>query len=338
MKKKQLIITTLGLCIALSGIVGYQSYAGNLSFISSGRFEYDNATTDPSDDVIFDVQDLVSLDNKVESLASEVGNSKTDILNTLKTKNNPNFTVSDTASFADITNYISQIDTVPADTFYYVDGTEGDSATIERYKKIGEEYFACDANGLVADGISATDVTSKTLVPYTASVTGNLSAGSAGFSSGQFYLGDGSDNAAYYAQGVVDGMSEVLDNLDVQYTYHVHEGSEGTTANGCYTKAVYHSHMDSCYAQATGTIVQIPTYNDGGIYAFDYRCNRCNTTTGTIRGDTNEGIHDEQGQLSGTHNCGYSITVCGKTTDTVESYSLGCGKTEETVESVTITY
>ena len=87
------------------------------------------------------------------------------------------------------------------DTYFYEAGTEGDSATIIRYKKIDNQFYVCDAYGIVADGTSATDVTSKTLVPYTATAAGNLSAGSAGYASNSFILGDGSDNASYYEQG-----------------------------------------------------------------------------------------------------------------------------------------
>ena len=132
-------------------------------------------------------------------------------------------------------------------------------------------------------------------------------------------------------------MQQVLDNLDVQYTYHVHEGSASTTANGCYTTAVYHSHVTACYVEATGSIGQLRSYADSGIYAYTYGCNRCNTETGWIRGNTIEGEHTETGKLSGTHYCGYMITTCGKE-NTIEKYTLGCGKTEDTVESVTITY
>lgn len=128
-------------------------------------------------------------------------------------------------------------------------------------------------------------------------------------------------NAAYYAQGVVDGMSEILDNLDVQYTYHVHEGSESATANGCYTKAIYHSHINSCYIQCSGTA----NSKGGAGNAWKYTCNKCNKDYWV-------------GSWGADFPCTEKILSCGKTSSTIDNYTLGCGKTEETIESATIIY
>ena len=51
-----------------------------------------------------------------------------------------------------------------------------------------------------------------------------------------------------YTQGVADGLSKV----NVQYTYHVHEGNASTTANGCYITPIYHNHSSSCYVRCNG--------------------------------------------------------------------------------------
>ena len=91
---------------------------------------------------------------------------------------------------------------IPENTYFYEEGTEGDSTTIVRYKKINDEYFVCDENGIVAEGTAATDVTSKTLIEYSATAAGNMTAGSAGYASNSFFLGDGSDNAAYFDKSV----------------------------------------------------------------------------------------------------------------------------------------
>lgn len=123
-------------------------------------------------------------------------------------------------------------------------------------------------------------------------------------------------------------MSEVLDNLDVQYTYHVHEGSEGTTANGCYVKASFHSHVRK-YCSPQVYCNQGPESNTnpdtGSIvykyYGFCSNCGRKMYHNGSIAYEP----------------CA-SCYTCGKSTSSIESYGIGCGKTEETIESVTIKY
>ena len=211
MNFKTLSICTAALVLILSGIVGIGSKAGSTTFLSQGDVKTKNG------DVLFAVEDLVTLDNKIDaveaeltSLESSVGNNKTEILNALSI--NPNLSVSPDASFADITTYIQNMSTVPADTYFYEDGTEGDAGTIVRYKKIDGQYYVCDANGRVSEGAGATDVSSKTLVPYSATAAGNLSAGAAGYASNSFILGDGSDNAAYYEDGISFADSRINEN------------------------------------------------------------------------------------------------------------------------------
>lgn len=119
-----------------------------------------------------------------------------------------------------------------------------------------------------------------------------------------------------YTQGVADGLSKV----NIQYTYHVHQGTEGTTANGCYTKPVYHTHS-SCYRVCGGHQYTISTHSS---YIM-VRCESCGAETKEIK-DYNSFI------------CGQAVLKCGKTTSTVEKYTLGCGKTEDTIESATIIY
>ena len=134
-------------------------------------------------------------------------------------------------------------------------------------------------------------------------------------------------------------MAEALDNLDIQYTYHVHKGSAGTSANGCYTKAQYHAHVSSCYTAATGSIYADPNYyptDSSGNYLWGYYCNTCGTLVGKF--GVWEGASFNQGVSSGTHNCGYTVVSCGKTTSTITGYTLGCGKTEQTIEGATIIY
>ena len=116
------------------------------------------------------------------------------------TPNNQNFTATNAEEALNEIYKIAEYE-IPEDTYFYEQGTEGDSTTIKRYKKINDEYFVCDEYGKVDEGIDAADVTSKTLIPYTSTSAKNISAGSAGYASGKFYLGDGTDNITFKKEG-----------------------------------------------------------------------------------------------------------------------------------------
>ena len=132
----------------------------------------------------------------------------------------------------------------------------------------------------------------------------------------------------------MDGLAQALDNLEVQYTYHVHEGSAGTTANGCYTKAEVHNHVTTCYAKCTGTIIANGqnTQNSDGTYNCMGTCNSCGKVP-TLSGFTTS---KKNGDSLGSCIFRTSTLICGKSTNAI--YALGCGKTEETIESATIIY
>lgn len=123
-------------------------------------------------------------------------------------------------------------------------------------------------------------------------------------------------------------MTETLDNLEVQYTYHKHEGTEGTTANGCYIKPVYHVHRNSCYSTPCGGSLYVSYVN--GTASYNITCNRCGQT-----GFVGQTWWDN-GSVSRV--CSNKSIICGLTTSTIDSYTLSCGKTENTIESATIIY
>jgi len=112
--------------------------------------------------------------------------------------------------------------------------------------------------------------------------------------------------------GKIDGAYYVL-------TGHIHSGNENS-GDGCYQEPIYHTH-DDC-TKITGTYVfdsLVPggSYNPttGGFPSY-YKCDNCG----------NQVYVDGAWYGSNVHNCGgYS---CGKTTSTVELYTLSCGKTE----------
>lgn len=147
-------------------------------------------------------------------------------------------------------------------------------------------------------------------------------------------------------------MAEALDNLQVQYTYHVHTGSAGTTANGCYTKPSYHVHTGNsstyggCYTTVVSDNPTLGNHNTTGGYNMNGGgsmecCVLCGATL--TFGDANFNTHYTEAFGKGCpknivkHNYTYGPS-CGKTTNTVEGYVLGCGKTTDTIESATIIF
>lgn len=157
------------------------------------------------------VTDLEKTINNLNTSHSDYANyiqtSKKEISNAINLYSNNN--VSETDSFSDFITHIENLTTIPSDTYYYVSGTEG-SNNIERYKKINGYYYPCDENGIVLEGSTATDISSKTLIEYTASDTNKLSAGSASFANKSLLLGDGSDNLAYYDRDFTLVLSATL--------------------------------------------------------------------------------------------------------------------------------
>lgn len=232
MNIKALYVCTVILIFSLISISGINSNAGTTTFLSTGKLK-------KGDTIIFDSSDLTKLDNRLSTMDNEltalensVGNSKEDILNVIRHQN-PNINVASNASFADITSYIARISSVPENTYFYEQGTEGNSSTIRRFKKINNKYYICDAYGGVATGTSETNVTSLTLVPYAAATPKNFSAGSAGYSSGHFYLGDGSDNTTYYNQGKINGNCIISIDLNGGPAYTSHSDiSASSSASG----------------------------------------------------------------------------------------------------------
>lgn len=103
---------------------------------------------------------------------------------------NENFTVTNVQEAMDEIYKIAEYK-IPLDTYFYEQGTEGDSSTIVRYKKINNDYFICDQYGKVENDSNSIDVTSKTLIPYTGISAENISAGTAGYVSNSLILGGG---------------------------------------------------------------------------------------------------------------------------------------------------
>jgi len=128
-----------------------------------------------------------------------------------------------------------------------------------------------------------------------------------------------------YAIGYTDGMASAMENIDIQYTYHVHQG-DTSSSGGCYTTPVYHSHANGCYKKCGGTIG--PSENVDIAAGGQWTVRICQTC----------GEWYNPSATPSTCTKLTSTVICGKKTTTIEGYSLGCGKTIDTIESATIIF
>lgn len=125
-------------------------------------------------------------------------------------------------------------------------------------------------------------------------ITDNLTAGTAAWVNGQCIIGNGADNDRAYRRGIEDGEAGNDDDVDIEYTYHVHTDAagnqydEGTVLcqdddpGGCFVPTG-HICDDSCirtckwewwcYKSDKGSG---DAYNN--FYQFTHQCNQ-----GTIR-------------------------------------------------------
>ncbi|MCI7594908.1 MAG: hypothetical protein PUI41_02640 [Lachnospiraceae bacterium] len=167
-------------------------------------------------------------------------------------------------------------------------------------------YYENETAGNHADLSHTTTTNTGYPVYYHAATAGNLSAGAAAWVNGTLLRGNGADNAAFYAQGFVDGQQDAAGNLKISYTYHVHEG-DAAAEGGCYG---YKTGISPVYCECTGWMYEIR--EDGVTY-----CGGCG----------HGGDFHVDGGCNGVRS--------------YQSYSyidLICSKTEQTIESATITY
>lgn len=172
---------------------------GILNFFIKGKISKEKETLKEmteSEQVTGLQTQINNLNKSHEEYGNYIKTSKQKIANAINMYPDNNATEQNTLE--ELSTMINNLTNIPQNTYYYEKGTEGDSTTIMRYKKVNDLYYACDVNGSVTEGTSATDVSSKTLVPYNAFNSGSINTGSAGYVSGKLYLGDGSNNTTYY--------------------------------------------------------------------------------------------------------------------------------------------
>lgn len=145
----------------------------------------------------------------------------------------------------------------------------------------------------------------------------NLSAGTAAWVNGSLIVGNGADNAAFYAKGYADGVAYMEDNVTIEYTYH--------------------QHTDACFEEQTLTCYT--TIKFGSTY--DRHCAGCQKempdATATFRKYVRRHASCGEAETSGEY-CTIHQNPPSGSSHTYQGTACICGKTEETIESAYIVF
>ena len=144
------------------------------------------------------------------------------------TPNNQNFLATNAKEALNELYKISEYN-IPEDTYFYEQGTEGDSSTIVRYRKINNEYFVCDQYGKIKENI-AVDTTSKTLVPYVETSANKLHVGTAGYASNSLILGDSLGESIDNSSGITMSWYSVNTNGNFEVDSNAFYSEQGFTS------------------------------------------------------------------------------------------------------------
>lgn len=202
--------------------------------------------------------------------------------------------------------------------------------------------FSTITDGIInSQSIPSERTYTGTLPGENAEISGNISAadeekmslGTAAWVDGTLMIGTGADNNFYYNQGYTkgwaDGYDEKLDNIDVEYVYHVHTGSPDN-GGGCYSQPINEPIVKSCRV-IVGGCEGGGTSEPDGHCTCEYETTHYNCGAGSSRGTRRHmnPPHFSSTQYNHDYIDGYRFT--GK-------YALGCKKTEQTIESATIVF
>lgn len=174
----------LALTLVLTFVSGLTigSKASNHTWLSAGNVSYNNGTKT----TVFDKQDLVYLDERIDSVEQDVDSYKTEIANNVNDWSIPqDKQLSSTSSFSDIADTLNYIKSTPDEGSSWVN--EGNPV----YKR---------ADGSITYDASEAESGSDQLV-LSAATSDNLSAGKVAWVNGDLVIGTGEDNKAYYDTG-----------------------------------------------------------------------------------------------------------------------------------------
>ena len=355
--KRVFIITCCGTLLLTAGIT---SAAASGSIKSQGRIVYDNDTTDPSDDVIFDASDLSMLEAEIQTATDAAAQGKNDIVDKLKDKLPSSSTddLGDNPSYDDIADAIENIGkdsdftasdlligkkayngketitgTMPDNAAFTSTGLlAGESVTIPRGYHNGTGFVE-SASLASQTGVTGTytnthdteDTSDDTEDDLVAATADNLSLGTAAWVDGEYIVGNGADNKSYYAKGYTDGYEKTMENVNIRYVYHIHTDASGNS-----------------YSDNT-TLTQLD--NPGGCFkAKGHTHNeQCGKTT-TQSACNNSGQYWDGNRCRSCGGIGSGSGACGgtiyKTSYTcgspVNTWILGCNKNSNSIEKAEI--
>ena len=278
---------------------------------SKGKIEFENGA------VVLDSADLLYIAGLVDELESSYKVSIVDGLNKIGTyfRKDGSLTNDEGSNEVTLKEEIVNLSFKSLKEGILRSQSVSSLAEIQAVDKDGNGLFFVNQEAADNQNLLQTTTEDTGLVAYYHPVTAeNLTAGTAAWVDGKLIMGNGGDNASSYARGFVDGQANAIDNLNVTYTYHYHEGDE-VNGGGCYEQAASES--------VCGTVVFNREYYRGAtcskwcssFYEKEYVCSGCGVVTGTLCGGGGNSCGKINGQIGGNHMittnlwqpvCGYS--------------------------------
>lgn len=314
------IVSALVICAPLMVVANEGDRRGYIK--SKGKIDFDNGS------MVIDSADLMYLAEQVDELESTYKISVIDALNGIGT-----YFKNDGSVVTDVeTNEVDTEEEKKSLSFGNIKEGILQSQSVISLSQIQ----AVDKDGNNLFYVNQEDADNRNLLKNTTQDTGfpvfyrsitseNLTAGTAAWVNGRLIRGNGGDNDYAYAQGFVDGQANAIDNLNVTYTYHYHEG-DAENGGGCYAQV---TEQKVC-----GLVVHSRGYYRGhtcgewcgSFYADDYACDNCGAVVGWKCGGGGNSCGLIAGQIGGNH------------VITTTSWQPVCGYSQGQILTATIVY
>lgn len=310
----------LSICVSIMALADGSSRRGNIN--SKGKIDFGNGS------VVLDSADLFYLADSIDELESTYKITTIDALNEIGTYFRGDGSVTNDVG-------INEIDTDEEKTAFSFGNIKSGILQSQSVASISQ-IQAVDRTGNTLFYVNQDAADNQNLLQTTTQDTGfavcykpisaeNLTAGTAAWVDGHLIRGNGGDNASSYAQGFVDGQANVMDNLNVTYTYHYHEG-DAENGGGCYEKV---TSSETC-----GAITLKREYYRGNTchalcnsyYAEEYECSGCGAVMGWRCAGGGNSCGSMGGQIGGNHMI------------TANSWEPACGYAQGQILTATIVY
>lgn len=314
------VICVLGVCTPL--LVMADGNIRREHIKSKGKLDFENGS------VVIDSADLLYLVDQVDELESTYKITVIDALNEIGT-----YFKNDGSTSADVT--VNEADTEEEKkNLSFGNIKEGilQSQSVssllqtQAVDKEGNALFYVNQEAADNQNLLKTTIENTGFPVFYRPITAeNLTAGTAAWVNGRLIIGNGGDNASGYAQGFVDGQANAVENLNVTYTYHYHEG-DNVNGGGCYAQVTNQTVCGGIYFNRE--------YYRGGtcskwcssFYEKEYVCGGCGAVTGTLCGGGGNSCGRTTGQIGGNHMV------------TTTSWQPACGYTQGQILTATIVY